>query len=127
MNVDRGYACAISIVDAPCPQPTSATRAPSRSFASTPSSAGSQAADQVGAVAGAEEPLAPGEHVRRRAVPAEPVAGAERLGDLRLGAQRAERELERARREDRAVRVGQRERLLLGERVRRPSSASYST
>jgi hypothetical protein len=37
-----GYACARMTVDAPCPQPMSATVAPARSFASTPSSAGIQ-------------------------------------------------------------------------------------
>ena len=39
-NVEFGYAVAIVTTDAPCPHPTSATRAPALSFASTPSSAG---------------------------------------------------------------------------------------
>ena len=46
-----------------------------------------------------------------------PGAGAERLGDPRLRLQRAERQHERARRVDAAVRVRQDERLLLGHRV----------
>ena len=51
--------------------------------------------DEVGHVAGAEELLAAGEHVVVVLVPAHPGAGAERLGDLRLGLQRAEGEHER--------------------------------
>src|SRR5207247_2400622 len=75
------------------------------------------AADKVGAVAGPEEALAAGEHIRVMLVPSEALAGTERFGDLRLRLQRAESELERAGGEDRSVGVGQRERLLLGQRV----------
>src|SRR5580704_6336172 len=39
MNSEFGNACAMRMVEAPCPQPTSATRAPRSSFACTPSSA----------------------------------------------------------------------------------------
>ena len=49
-------------------------------------------------------------------MPAHAGAGPERVGDLRLGPQRAQREQERARQVQRPVRVGQRERLLLGQR-----------
>ena len=41
-KVDFGNACAIRIVEAPCPQPTSATRAPRWRRSTTPVSAGSQ-------------------------------------------------------------------------------------
>ncbi len=71
---------------------------------------------QVGDVARAEELLAADEDVLVVLVPAQPGAGAEPLGDLRLGLQRAQRQHERARRVDRAVRVGQHEGLLLGHR-----------
>jgi hypothetical protein len=52
-------------------------------------------------------------------VPAEALAGAEGVLDLRDGLKRAQRQHERAGRVDAAVRVGQRERLFLGhgERV----------
>jgi hypothetical protein len=40
--LEAGYASAISRVDDPSPQPTSATVAPTLSFSSTPSRAGSQ-------------------------------------------------------------------------------------
>jgi hypothetical protein len=73
--------------------------------------------DQVGDVAGPEELLAAGGHVAVVLVPAHAGAGPERLGDPWLGPQRAERQHERARRVHAAVRVGQRERLLLGHRV----------
>ena len=73
--------------------------------------------DQVGDVAGPEELLAAGEDVLVLLVPAQAGAGAERLGDPRLGPQRAEGQHERAGRVDAAVRVGQHERLLLGHRV----------
>src|SRR5690242_9924770 len=51
-------------------------------------------------------------------VPAHARAAAERLDHLLLRPKRTERELERTRREDGPVRVGQREGLLRGERVR---------
>ena len=73
--------------------------------------------DQVGGVAGPEELLAAGEHALVVLVPAHPGTAAERLGDARLGLQRAEREHERPGNIHGAVRVGQRERLLLGHRV----------
>ena len=47
-----GYACASSTLDAPCPQPTSATSAPARSFSSTPSSAGIHAGTRFAAYPG---------------------------------------------------------------------------
>ena len=73
---------------------------------------------EVGAVAGAEERLAAEEHVLVLLVPPEALPGPEPLGDPRLGAQRPERQHERAGQVERPVRVGERERLLLGERER---------
>ena len=73
---------------------------------------------QVGDVAGAEELLAADEDVLVVLVPAHPAAGAERLGNPRLGLQHAEREHERPGNVHAAVRVRERERLLLGHRVR---------
>ena len=114
-TVARGKACASSTADAPSPQPTSATRPPARSLSSTPSSAGSQRGDEVRGVAGAEQQLAAEEHVVVVLVPAHPGTGAERLGDPRLGAQRAEGEHEGARQVEGALGVGEGERLLGGE------------
>ena len=74
------------------------------------------AGGEVGDVARAEEHLGPGEYVLVVLVPAHAGAGPERVGDLRLGPQRAQREQERTRQVQRSVRVGQRERLLLGQR-----------
>jgi hypothetical protein len=53
-------------------------------------------------------------------VPAHPGAGAERVGDLRLRAQRTEGRHERAGHVERALGIGERERLLLGEGERAP-------
>ena len=74
------------------------------------------AGGEVGDVTRPEEHLAAGEHVLVVLVPAHPGAGPERVGDLRLGPQRAQREQERARQVQRPVRVGQREGLLFGQR-----------
>ena len=73
---------------------------------------------QVHQVAGAEEPLASGEHVLVVLVPANAGAGTECLLDLVLRLQRSERELEGPGEEHRPLRVGQCERLLSGHRVR---------
>ena len=105
------------MVDAPSPQPMSATVAPARSLSGHAVQRRDPGWDQVGEVAGPEELLASEEHVLVVLVPAHPGAGAERLGDARLGLQRAEREHERAGNIHGAVRVGQRERLLFGHRV----------
>jgi hypothetical protein len=61
---------------------------------------GQPAGDQIGGVPGPEEALAAREHLVVVLVPADARTGAERLDDLLLRPQRAERELERARRED---------------------------
>ena len=61
------------IVDAPCPQPMSATLAPRSSFSWTPSSAGIHSADEVGAVARPEEPLGAAEQALVVLVPAHPL------------------------------------------------------
>ena len=74
----------MTIVEAPWPQPTSATLAPALSFASTPSSAGIQLGNEVGIVAGPEEALGAREQALRMLVPADALAGSKRLGDLRL-------------------------------------------
>ena len=105
------------IVDAPWPQPTSATRPPASSLSSTPSSAGIHESTRLRVVAGAEEALGALEEVVVVLVPADALAGAERLADLRLVAHGDVHELERAAEEGRARLVGQRERLLRRERV----------
>ena len=46
-KLEAGKASAMMIVQAPCPQPTSATLAPSESFPSTPESAGIQASTRL--------------------------------------------------------------------------------
>jgi hypothetical protein len=71
--------------------------------------------DQVGPVAGGEEHLAAVKDLGVLLVPADPGAGAEGLGDTRLGPEAGQGELERAGQVHRAGRVGQREGLLLGE------------
>ncbi len=115
--MDCGYPVAIRIDDAPKPAADVRHLRAGPQLGLHAVQRGQPRADQVGAVAGPEEPLAPGEHVGVVGVPAHPRAGAERPGDLRLGAQRGHRELERPGHEQRAVRIGQRECLLLGERV----------
>ena len=66
----------------------SATLAPARSLPCTSVQRRDPGRDQVGDVAGPEELLAPDEDVLVVLVPAQPGAGAERLGDPRLGPQR---------------------------------------
>jgi hypothetical protein len=48
-KVDRPNACAMMMVEAPSPHPTSATLAPARSLSATPSSAGSHALTRLAA------------------------------------------------------------------------------
>jgi hypothetical protein len=86
-------------------------------FVLDPVQRGQPGGRQVGQVARPEEPLAPFEHLGVVLVPADTGAAAYGRRDPRFGAQRAEGELERPGYEDRTVRVGERERLLLGERV----------
>ena len=74
---------------------------------------------QVHQVPRAEEPLAAGEDVLVVLTPAVPGPGAERLLDVVLRLEGAERELVGTRQEHRAGRVGQGERLLGRHRVRR--------
>ena len=83
-----------------------------RSLSTTPSRAGSQRGDQVGVVAGAEEPLAALVHVVVVVVPADAGAGPGRLGDPRRVVHGAERDLEEAGQVGGARLVGQRHRLL---------------
>ena len=109
MNVGLGNACAMRTVEAPWPQPTSATVPPASSLPTTPSSAGSQVADQVRVVAGAEEPLAALEHVVGVLVPADARAGPRGLGDPGRVRDGAERDLEEAGQVRGAVGVGQRD------------------
>src|SRR5207244_6171038 len=68
-------------------------------------------------VAGPEEPLAALVHVVNMLVPADAIAGASSLDDLRRVQHRAERDLEEPREIGRALRVRQRERLLGREGV----------
>ena len=74
-------------------------------------------ADQVGAVAGPEEPLGPAEQPVIVLVPAHALAAAEGLEDLIfVDVQRRDRVID-AEDVERAVFVGQRERVLVGQRV----------
>jgi len=69
-------------VDAPRPQPTSATFSPlNRSLSTTPSRAGSHSCHQVGGVPGPEQPQHPGEQPVVVLLPAHARAGAERVHD----------------------------------------------
>ena len=79
-----------------------------------PDSAGSHELEQARVVVGPEEPLAALEDVVVVLVPAEALAAAEALLDLRDRVERSERQLERAGEVGDAVRIGQRERLLGG-------------
>jgi hypothetical protein len=103
------------IVDAPWPQPTSATVAPAVSFAVTPSR--QPFGHQVGAVAGSEEPLAAQVHVGVVLVPAPAAAGAGGFDDGGGVVGGAVGELEEPRQERRAGFVGQRDGVLGGQRV----------
>ena len=93
--VASGYACARMTDEAPRPQPTSATRPPAWSLAIDAVESGQPGGDQVRRVAGPEEGVGAGEHVRVMVVPAHPGAGAERVGDAWFGPQRAQRQHER--------------------------------
>ena len=66
-------------VEAPWPQPTSATLAPASSFALHAVERRDPLRDQVGPVAGPEEPLGAAEQAVVVLVPAHAVAAAERL------------------------------------------------
>ena len=70
---------------------------------------------QVREIAGAEEPLGPLEQVVVVLVPAHALAGPEALGDVGLVLDERRKQLEGARDEDRAVVMGERERLLRRE------------
>ena len=78
---------------------------------------GQPARDQVRVVARPEEALAALVYVVHVLVPAEAVAFAGRLDDLRRVHDRAEGDLEEPRQVGRALRIGQRERLLRRQRV----------
>ena len=82
-----------------------------------PVEGGQPRADQVGVVAGPEEPLAALVHVRHVLVPAEPGPGARRVDDVRGVGHRAEGDLEEPGQVGRAVRIGQRDRLLGRQQV----------
>ena len=105
------------IVEAPWPQPMSATCAPARSFASTPSRAGIHAWIRLPMIRRAEEPLDAMEERVIVLVPADALAGAERLGELVHDPAGGDRGLERADDEGRAVLLGERQRLLGRHRV----------
>ena len=109
------------IVEAPWPQPTSATFAPRSSFSTTPLERGHPFGDQVGPVAGAEEPLRAAEEAVVVLVPAHSLAGAERLQDPVLVRVEGRDQLERTEDVDGAVLVGERERLLVRAACRCPS------
>jgi hypothetical protein len=103
------------MVEAPWPQPTSATRAPRLELGLDAVQGRDPGLDQVGPVAGGEEHLAAVEDLGVLLVPADPGATAERLGDARLGLEAGQGELERPGQVGQAGRVGQGEGLLLGQ------------
>ena len=105
------------IVEAPWPQPTSATRAPASSFSTTPSSAGSQLAHQVLAVAGAEEGLGSGEETVVVFVPGQARAAPERFDQAVLVGEERRQDVVRTEQIELALLVGERDRLLRRERV----------
>ena len=82
-----------------------------------PVEGGDPFADEVHGVAGTEEALASLVHVVHVVVPADAVAGLDRLGDARRVEHRADRDLEEAGQVGGAVLVGERDRLLRRQRV----------
>ena len=77
MNVDFGYAFAIMMVEAPTPQPTSATLAPRASLSYDTVERRDQYDDQIADIAGAEEPLGAFEQARMLVAPGQPGAALE--------------------------------------------------
>ena len=100
-------------MEAPCPQPTSATRAPATQLLLDPVEGRDPRAGQVVQVPGPEEPLAAAQHVRVLGAPREAVAGAEPLGDRVRGVHRSEGDLERPDDAGRAGLVGERHGVLV--------------
>src|ERR1700756_4147272 len=98
MKLDLGNACAIRMVEAPCPQPMSATRAPRFRRSTTP-----PRAHQLRAIAGAEEALGAAEQAMVMGVPAQAFAGAEGFDDLVFIEPERGRDLESRRHENRAL------------------------
>ena len=116
-TVTTGYACAMRIVDAPWPQPTSAAVA-------TGAEPGVDAVElrdpfghEVSLVAGAEQPLGADEETAVVFVPSDTASGAERVHE-RVGVDVGRHDAgEAAGQERRAVLVGERERLFGRELV----------
>src|SRR4026209_1217696 len=119
------------IVEAPCPQPTSATVAPVSSRSPNPPRAGRPALEppanplergdprshEVRVVAGTEEALGAEEQVRLVLVPAHAFSAADRLHHFWRGADGGDHALEAAEDASRALLVRQALRLLLGEEI----------
>ena len=112
-----GKACAMRIVDAPVAAADVGDAAAvfELGFHRAVAQGGDPGGDKVGLVAGAEEAFCAAEEVVVVLAPADPPAGAERLGDQVDVRDRRGGDLEAAGREERVVGAGQRERLLLSE------------
>ncbi len=110
---------AMRIVDAPCPQPTSATLRAGLELPHHAVQGGQPGSDEVGVVAGPEEALAALVDVVDVVVPADALAAPGRLGDARRVVHRAEGDLEEPGQVRGARLVGQRDGLLGRQRVAR--------
>ena len=116
-------------VDAACPQPTSATRAPRLELGDDAVERGQPGVDEVRDVAGLEEPFGPDEQAGVVLVPAEALAGAEPVGDGVDVPEGADGDLHARGEVGRAVRVGEGRGLLRAQRipVASPSSVWWVT
>ena len=105
------------IVEAPCPQPTSATFAPAFELLLDASERRDPLGHEIGPVAGAEEALGPAKQAVVVLVPAHPVAAAKCLQDaVFVSVERRDQVID-AEDVKRAVFIGQRQRVLVRERV----------
>ena len=105
------------IVEAPWPQPTSATRAPASQLLDDAVERREPAAHQVLAVAGAEEDLGSGEETVVVFVPGQARAAPERLDQAVLVGEERRQDVVRTEQIELALLVGERDRLLRRERV----------
>src|SRR6185312_8976313 len=98
MKLDLGNACAITMVEAPCPQPMSATQALDDAVKRR-----QPRAHQMRAIAGAEEALGAAEHAMVMRVPAKAFARSEGFDDLVFIEPERGRDLESRRHENGAL------------------------
>ncbi len=105
------------MVEAPCPQPASATRAPDFQLLLDAIQRRNPTTHQVGGVIGTEEALGADEQIGIVLMPADALAGAEGFRHFRFIAQQRHEELKHARKLRRAVFHGKRERLLFRQSV----------